>query len=179
MSELIAYIESLNAQTQAWVDENPTERWAGMIVTEESHWNDMGIFTVEDFKRDRLICEIRECSKSAYGSRVNLDWDQYSIEELEEMSDSYGSAADAQFQFEQEQEAKNVAKFEGFIQEMISWGAADRETAIRWLLEAENFSEFDLMYGGSYACYTLNLPYSYEKEFNTIMSTMKPAKEAA
>jgi len=179
MSELITYIETLNAKTQAWVDEDPSNRWAGMIVTDESYWNEGGIFTVEDFKRDRLICNIRECSKSAYGSRINLDWDSYTLTELEEMADSYAQAASDQFEYEKKIEEENVAKFESNVQELISLGAANRKTAVRWLLEAEKFSEYDLMYGGSYACYTLNLPYSYEEEFNAIMSTMEPAKEAA
>lgn len=179
MSELIDYIEAQNAKTQAWIDEDPTNRWAGMITTDESYWNEGGIFTVDDYVRDQLICQIRECSKAAYGSKINLDWDTYTTSQLEEMADDYGDAASRQFEEDERIEKENVAKFEGFIQEMLSWGCADRETAIRWLLEAEQFTEFDFMYGGSYACYAMNLPYSYQEELGAVMSTMKPVMEAA
>ena len=34
MKDLIAHIEGINAKTQAWIDEDPTNRWAGMITTD-------------------------------------------------------------------------------------------------------------------------------------------------
>lgn len=55
---------------------------------------------------------------------------------------------------------------------ILNCSARDRQTAIRWLLEAENFTESDMMYGGSYACYVMGLPYSYKEEFDAIMQTM-------
>ena len=179
MSELINYIEAQNAKTQAWMDEDPDNRWGGMITTDEAFWNEGGIFTVDDYVRDQLVCTIRECSKAAYGSKINLDWDTYTTSQLEEMADEYGDAASRQFDEDKRIEEENVAKFEGTVTELMTSNAVDRETAIRWLLEAQCFTEYDLMYGGSYACYDMNLPYSYEDEFNSIMSTMEPAKEAA
>lgn len=36
MSELINYIEAQNAKTQVWMDEDPDNRWGGMITTDEA-----------------------------------------------------------------------------------------------------------------------------------------------
>ena len=67
-------------------------------------------------------------------------------------------------------EKRSVARFEALIQDTINLGAGNRETAIRWILEGE-FGE-DLShwtFQAGYACYTFNLPYSFEKEFEPIV----------
>lgn len=180
MNALIKHIEDINAETKAWVEEDPNNRWAGMLTTDLDHWNEMGIFTVEDFQRDELINQIRECSKTAYGHKINLDWDSYTMEDLEDMAKSYSQAASDQLEAEAVMEKEASQKFEATIHELQTTGNVDRKTAIRWLLEAEEMDEYDLAYGGSYACYNLNLPYSYEKEFTEVMKNMNPvSKEAA
>ena len=34
MNALVKHIEGINAKTQAWIDEDPGNRWAGMITTD-------------------------------------------------------------------------------------------------------------------------------------------------
>ena len=68
-------------------------------------------------------------------------------------------------------EKEAVDLFENRIQETISLGADNRETAIRWILEGEfgdQLSEWTFQAG--YPCYIFNIPYSYEKEFEPIVN---------
>lgn len=65
-------------------------------------------------------------------------------------------------------EAEETEKFEARIASAIDAGAGSRETALRWIVEELDLSDSDKMYGGDYICYTLNLPYSYANEFNSI-----------
>lgn len=56
------------------------------------------------------------------------------------------------------------------IQGLMLIGAKDEVQAIKWLIEAEEFDDYDLQYGSSYFCFHFGLPYSADKEF--------PIKEA-
>ena len=180
MNDLVKYIEEKNVKTAAWVEEDPDYRWAGMITTDVDHWAEYGITTVEQYKKYMLAETIADASKSAYGSKYRVDWENETLEDLEKLADSYCDAANREYEAEKAREEEEVRKFEGFIQTMLNeWGVADRETAIRWLLEAENMNEVDFMYGGEYACYKMNLPYTYQKEFDKVMATMTPKEKSA
>ena len=83
MTTLLQHIESLNAQAQAWMDANPGD-WCSKYTDDMSYWYDMGVFTVEDFKRNQLINGISDASKDLYGCRMRLAWDEMDIEDLEQ-----------------------------------------------------------------------------------------------
>jgi hypothetical protein len=51
------------------------------------------------------------------------------------------------------------------IQGTMLVGAKDEVQAIKWIMEAEEFSDIDLQYGASYFCFHFGLSYSAEKEF--------------
>ena len=104
MTTLLQHIESLNAQAQAWMDSNPGD-WCSMYTDDMSHWYDMGIYTVEDFKRNELINGISDASKDLYGCRMRLDWDEMSIEDMERTYDNICRQLQEQFEMEQEAEA--------------------------------------------------------------------------
>ena len=67
-----------------------------------SHWADMGILTVEDFKRNELINGISDASKDLNGCRLRLNWDVMSTDELQETYDSICNALNRVFEEEQE-----------------------------------------------------------------------------
>jgi hypothetical protein len=50
------------------------------------------------------------------------------------------------------------------IQGVMLLGAKDEVQALKWIIEAEEFSDHDLQYGPSYFCYHFGLNYSAEKE---------------
>jgi hypothetical protein len=51
------------------------------------------------------------------------------------------------------------------IQGVMLVGAEDEVQALKWIMEAEEFSDIDLQYGASYFCFHFGLSYSAEKEF--------------
>ena len=104
MTTLLQHIESLNAQAQAWMDANPGD-WCSKYTDDMSYWYDMGIFTVEDFKRNQLINGISDASKDLYGCRMRLDWDEMSIEDMERTYDNICRQLNEQFEEEQAAEA--------------------------------------------------------------------------
>jgi hypothetical protein len=59
---------------------------------------------------------------------------------------------------DEEQEAQRLAmgRFEAQVTAWIQMGAVERETAIRWIHEAEGTNG-----DNDYLCYLLNLPYGY------------------
>ena len=65
---------------------------------------------------------------------------------------------------ELEANQRKTAMFEDRIQNYIGLGAGNRKTALRWIFESDNISFDD----PGYACYLLNIPYSYEDEFRSI-----------
>jgi hypothetical protein len=107
MTTLLQHIESLNAQAQAWMDANPGD-WCSKYTDDMSYWYDMGIFTVEDFKRNQLINGISDASKDLYGCRMRLDWDEMSIEDMERTYDNI--CRQLREQYEEEKAAEEFMK---------------------------------------------------------------------
>jgi hypothetical protein len=66
-----------------------------------------------------------------------------------------------------EEQQRSINEFEELVSNTLAYGnSADRETAIRWILQTIDDQEMLEQYGSAYACYHFNLPYSYEKEFD-------------
>jgi hypothetical protein len=140
MSQLVAHIKSLNAKTQAWVDEDPANRWAGMLVEDEAHWAEQGVHTVEDFERRELEIAIYEGHKDAYGVKGrHYDFDSMSMDELRAEADRISQAAREAFEREEEAAREAVEAFEAEVAQTISYGAGDRATALRWMTQDEEF----------------------------------------
>lgn len=172
MNALVAHIEALNAEKAAWVAEDPTNRWAGMITTDVDHWAEYGVFTVEDYERHMIIAGIWDAYKDAYGVRPRgTDFESMSLEELKEFQASVYAAADAQFEHEQKIEQENVDAFEARVLRTMINGANNRGTAIRWILEAE-LTDDSMLQDPGYVCYSLGLPYSYESEFGPVLEQL-------
>lgn len=80
---LAEHLKQLNAKTQAWVDEDPDNRWAGMYAEELSYWAEMGIETVAQFQRWEMESTIWELYKDVTGVRPrHMDFKAMSDEEL-------------------------------------------------------------------------------------------------
>jgi len=48
---LQAYLNLEKEKTEAWIAEDPKNRWATVFSIDLGHWNDRGIFTVAQFER--------------------------------------------------------------------------------------------------------------------------------
>lgn len=140
MSELQQYIEAENTKWIAECEANGAE-WYTTTVSDPAHWAEMGVVTVEDYKRYQLISYISDAHKDAYGFRPrHFDYDAMSINELEALSDEISEEVTREIEREEARKTEAVTSFKGFVNEMIGWGAKDRQTALRWLTENETFN---------------------------------------
>lgn len=119
---------------------------------------------------------IHELHQDAYNYRPNeffwAEWNNSSNAEKQEIWDDLCKALERAIQEEKEQEEFAVTQFNNRVAEVIATGAKDRETAIRWIVQSMGLDENDLMYGGSYVCWNLGLPYSMQSEFDEICKNM-------
>jgi hypothetical protein len=156
---LLQHIKNINAKSQKWMDENPGS-WAGMVTEDIKYWNDQGIFTVEDYERDSLITSVYEMHKDAYGVKGrHYNFDKMSNKELEEELERLCKVAQAEREAEEKFEEAAYQTFKNNCRK-YKLGASDKETAIKWILEAEGL---DNEKDSSYICYSLGL--SYDKEY--------------
>lgn len=168
MMELMAHIKAENAKTRAWVAEDPANRWSGLYPEDEAHWVERGITTLEALERDELATYIYEGHKDAFGVKGrHYDFDAMSLEDLRSEADYISRSVKEQMELEARMEAEAVERFEKAIAEYQAMGAEDRETAIRWVLQAEGLEN---EYDPSYVCYSLGLPYEMAKEFEAHMN---------
>ena len=104
-------------------------------------------------------------------------WEAASDEEKQVIWDGLCNEHAAEIEREKRQQERAVAEFEEQIARNLSYGAADRQQAIRWVVESLDPSEMDMRYGGSWVCWEMGLPYSMEKEFETacreVLETME------
>jgi hypothetical protein len=59
MTALTDHIKALNAKTRAWVNEDPTNRFAGLLCEDEQHWAQYGITTPEQLT-NYLIADLEK-----------------------------------------------------------------------------------------------------------------------
>lgn len=119
---------------------------------------------------------VSDLHKDAYGFRPRemfwSEWNNASNDEKQEIWDGLCKALERAIQEEKEQEEFAVTQFNDRVAKVIATGAPDRETAIRWIVQSMGLDEHDLMYGGSYICWNLGLPYSMQNEFEEICKNM-------
>ena len=163
--ELQSYIKAENQKWTNWVNEDPDNRISCMIVTDLKHWADYGITTIIDYKKYLLAEDIKSASGS-YGSKIRLDFSNYTLKELEEMADYECNQANIAFEREREIKKENASNLYKRIKETCKMGARNYKTAIRWILEADGI-ENDPCYEGTQICYNLDIDYRYSKLFKT------------
>ena len=168
MNTLVSHIEKMNAKTQLWIDEDPKNRFGGMLVTDPAHWAEYKIYTPAQL--DRYLDEttlyemISSCASKSY-ARTVLSRDM-TDEEFKKEMDYWSKENEEQFARDKAEQEKNVKEFEARITDLISSGAGNRETALRWIMQAENMED---EHDAGYICYCLNIPYSYQKEFEPLI----------
>jgi len=139
-TELLNAIRERNEKTRAWIAEDPSNRMASILPEDAKYWEESEIYTLDDYKREELINLIWDSYKDAYGTRPrHLDFSEYSTLELEEMADRYCKDANEAYHAQLEEEKANVEAFKKRLSEVISMGAGDVETALRWMTEGETF----------------------------------------
>jgi|TARA_R110000764_G_scaffold157773_1_gene245589 hypothetical protein len=109
-----------------------------------------------DAYREELYSYFSDVSKEAYGSRVRLDIANMSVADIELKIDQAEHCAMLAQQDRDEEAALCVRRFEANVSSMIEMGAADRSTAIRWIVDANGMGDEDDI---GYIEYQLGLPF--------------------
>jgi hypothetical protein len=113
-----------------------------------------------DDYREGVYQYISDASKDAIGFRMRYDISLYTNEELSSLADYWSDRVCEAIAEEELVQAECRKNFEELVKTTIENGAGDRETAIRWLMEAEE--ESDMWYGEDYFTYTYNLGTNYD-----------------
>ncbi len=95
--------------------------------------------------------------KDAHGVRPRgIDTSNWTLEDFDREFEYLSKVIDSEEALRREAEAVAVKEFENCVTRMILTGAGDRETALRWLMQASDA-------GGDweYFCYLNGLPYGY------------------
>ena len=107
---------------------------------------------------------VSDLHKDARGFRPSEyfweEWDQCGDDNRQAMWDSLCRELEDTMAAERDAEARAEIAFHQRIQGAMLIGAADDLTAIRWILEAEQFTEYDLAYGADYVAFHFGTSYS-------------------
>jgi hypothetical protein len=95
----------------------------------------------------------------------HIDFVNTPVEELEAYYDRLCVEHDAFLKEEEERDVAAIKSFEAEVERVIALGAGDRETAIRWIAQA-NGEERD----AGHLCWLLDLPYQYKSNLRGIGS---------
>lgn len=111
-------------------------------------------------EKEQLECILWDAYKDAHGIRPRfMNMEAMSVEELKKQIEYCSKIIEENsIQLEQDQKIA-VEKFEQHVTNTICMGARDRETALRWIMDASS-ADGDW----EYLCYLNNLPYGYFKE---------------
>ena len=116
-------------------------------------WNELS-------RKEQLECIFWDAYKDAYGFRPRgHNISTMTEQELEHEISELAQITERNQKQEELEQQEAITRFEKRVQETIAWGAKNRETAIKWIHEAEDTDNDD-----EYLCYRLGLPYTYFKE---------------
>lgn len=117
---------------------------------------------------------VSDLHKDAYGFRPReyfwAEWNNSSDADKQHIWDHL--LQDLEFAIDQEAQEQIAAinAFELEVARCIDIGARSREDAIRWIVQAMDLDDVDLMYGGSAICYRKGLPYKMAAIFDNAIN---------
>jgi len=103
---------------------------------------------------------VSDLHKDAYGFRPSeLFWEEWigaTDAERQAIWDSLERALEVSMEIERENEQRAIDRFEALVRVNINAGAEDRETALRWIMDASGANG-----DWEYLCFKYGLPYRY------------------
>jgi hypothetical protein len=106
---------------------------------------------------EQMQCQYWDMYKDAYGVRPRgVDTSAWSESDFMAEFDTLAKIIEAEYIARKEAEAIAVQKFEQHVTNTICMGARDRETALRWIMDASTASG-----DWEYFCFLSGLPYGY------------------
>jgi hypothetical protein len=110
---------------------------------------------------ERIVSDLH---KDARGFRPSVYWwDQWKLcsdDQKQVMLDSLCEELEAEIAREKTAQKQAYFSLMDRIDETLALGAGDVITALKWIMEAEQFGDYDLQYGAYYFCYHFGLAYS-------------------
>ena len=126
---------------------------------------------------DEMI--VSDLHKDARGFRPSEyfweEWTQCGDDNRQAMWDGLLRELNHTMEAERAAEARAEIEFHQRVQGAMLIGAADEVTAIRWILAAEGFDEYDLAYGKDYVAFHFGLSYqnSFQDQITAALAEMK------
>lgn len=106
---------------------------------------------------EQYACQYWDMYKDAYGFRPRgVDTSNWTEEDFRKEFEVLANIIEENYIAEQAAQAEATVKFEQRVADLIVSGARDRETALRWIHDAEGSDGDD-----EYLCFLVGLPYGY------------------
>jgi hypothetical protein len=115
------------------------------------------MYTFDDNTVSDLFKDVRGFRPSEYFWE---EWTQAPADVKQMIWDNLCNELEDEMARERDREARALADFGQSIVDNITRGADSIETAIRWMLDAEQMTAHDLMYGADYVAFHYGLSYS-------------------
>ena len=123
------------------------------MTTEFKSWEEMS-------ELEQAQCTYWDMYKDAYGHRPRgVDTSTWTLADFDAEFKLLGTIIEQENTARKSAEAESIAKFEQHVMNTICMGARNRETALKWIMDASNANG-----DWEYLCYDLGLPYSYFKQ---------------
>jgi hypothetical protein len=112
---------------------------------------------------------VSDLHKDARGYRPTAGWwDAWNFQDAEGKQAAWNTLVDeleTELSRQRHADSMAVIAFHQRVQGLMIVGAKDEVQALKWIIQAEGFDKFDLMYGADYFCFNLGLPYAAKDEF--------------
>ena len=121
---------------------------------------------------------VSDLHKDARGYRPSEyfweEWSQCGDDTRQSMWDNLLEELAAETARQKDAYARAEIEFHQRVQGMMLIGAKDELTAIRWILEAEQITKFDLAYGSDYVAWHFGLPYKgeFDQQIQTVIDAI-------
>lgn len=127
-------------------------------------YNESGVYTIEDAIKWDLYSTISDVSKDANGFRARFNWQEMTIAELEADLEYYYKAANETYEREVKWEKRATIAWKAHLRHLVSIGAGDIQTALKWDMAAEDADMDPGMY-----CYLKGISYRKERLINRVL----------
>ena len=121
---------------------------------------------------------VSDLHKDAYGYRPCQsfweDWAAGTDDTRQATWDDLVEDVEREAELERAENQRRVDEFEAKVATQMSYGAADRQTAIVWILDSmgPEFLDDAVRYDGDWMTYTLGLPYRYDVELKPALDLL-------
>jgi hypothetical protein len=127
-------------------------------------YNESGVYTIEDAIKWDLYSTISDVSKDANGFRARFNWQTMTIAELEADLEYYYKAANETYEREVKWEKRATIAWKAHLRHLVSIGAGNIQTALKWDMAAEDADMDPGMY-----CYQKGISYRKERLITRVL----------